>query len=29
MNYKTFEQDKDIYFKYNPQNKIKKGFKKN
>jgi ATP-dependent RNA helicase SUPV3L1/SUV3 len=28
MNYKTFEKDKDIYFKYSPQKKIKKGFKK-
>ena len=28
MNYKTFEKDKDIYFKYNPQKQIKKTFKK-
>jgi ATP-dependent RNA helicase SUPV3L1/SUV3 len=28
MNYKTFEKDKDIYFKYNPQKQIKKVFKK-
>ena len=28
MNYKTFEKDKEIYFKYNPQKQIKKNFKK-
>jgi len=28
MNYKTFDKDKDIYFKYNPQKQIKKAFKK-
>ena len=28
MNYKIFEKDKDIYFKYNPQKQIKKTFKK-
>ena len=28
MNYKTLEKDKDIYFKYSPQKKIKKPFKK-
>ena len=28
MNYKTFEKDKDIYFKYSPHKKIKKIFKK-
>ena len=28
MNYKTYEKDKDIYFKYNPQKQIKKIFKK-
>ena len=28
MNYKTLEKDKDIYFKYSPQKKIKKTFKK-
>ena len=28
MNYKTFEKDKDVYFRYNPQKKIKKTFKK-
>ena len=28
MNYKTFEKDKDIYFKYSPQKQIKKSFKK-
>ncbi|MDC1245371.1 helicase-related protein [Pelagibacteraceae bacterium] len=28
MNYKISEKDKDIYFKYNPQKKIKKNFKK-
>ena len=28
MNYKTVERDKDIYFKYNPKNEIKKSFKK-
>jgi len=28
MNYKTFEKDKDIYFKYNPHKKVKKTFKK-
>jgi len=28
MNYKTFEKDKDIYFKYNPKKQIKKTFKK-
>jgi ATP-dependent RNA helicase SUPV3L1/SUV3 len=28
MNYKTFEKDKDIYFKYSPQKQIKKTFKK-
>ena len=28
MNYKIFEKDKDIYFKYNPQKQIKKNFKK-
>jgi ATP-dependent RNA helicase SUPV3L1/SUV3 len=28
MNYKIFEKDKDIYFKYSPQKKIKKNFKK-
>jgi len=28
MNYKTFERDKDIYFKYSPQKQIKKTFKK-
>ena len=28
MNYKTLERDKDIYFRYSPQKKIKKPFKK-
>jgi ATP-dependent RNA helicase SUPV3L1/SUV3 len=28
MNYKTFKKDEDIYFKYSPQKKIKKTFKK-
>ena len=28
MNYKTFEKDKDIYFKYSPKKQIKKTFKK-
>jgi ATP-dependent RNA helicase SUPV3L1/SUV3 len=28
MNYKTFEKDKEIYFKYNPKKQIKKNFKK-
>jgi len=28
MNYKTFDKDKDIYFKYSPQKQIKKTFKK-
>jgi ATP-dependent RNA helicase SUPV3L1/SUV3 len=28
MNYKILEKDKDIYFKYSPQKKIKKMFKK-
>jgi len=28
MKYKTFEKDKDIYFKYSPQKQIKKTFKK-
>ena len=28
MNYKTFEKDADIYFRYNPKKKIKKNFKK-
>ncbi|MDB9742287.1 helicase-related protein [Candidatus Pelagibacter sp.] len=28
MNYKTFERDKDIYFRYSPQKQIKKPFKK-
>ncbi|MDB9792262.1 helicase-related protein [Candidatus Pelagibacter sp.] len=28
MNYKTLEKDKDIYFRYSPQKKIKKPFKK-
>ena len=28
MNYKTFEKDKDIYFKYSPQKQIRKTFKK-
>ena len=28
MNYKTFEKNKDIFFKYDPQKKIKKTFKK-
>jgi len=28
MNYKTFEKEKDIYFKYNPKKQIKKKFKK-
>ena len=28
MNYKTFEKDKDIYFKYSPKKQIKKNFKK-
>jgi len=28
MNYKTLERDKDIYFKYSPQKKIKETFKK-
>ena len=28
MNYKTFEKDKDIYFKYSPQKQIKRNFKK-
>jgi ATP-dependent RNA helicase SUPV3L1/SUV3 len=28
MNYKTFEKDKDIYFMYRPQKKIKTTFKK-
>jgi ATP-dependent RNA helicase SUPV3L1/SUV3 len=28
MNYKTFEIDKEIYFKYSPHRKIKKNFKK-
>ena len=28
MNYKILEKDKDIYFKYSPQKKIKKTFKK-
>jgi ATP-dependent RNA helicase SUPV3L1/SUV3 len=27
MNYKTFEKDKDIYFKYNPKKQTKKTFK--
>ena len=28
MNYKTFDKDKDIYFKYSPQKQIKKTFKR-
>ena len=28
MNYKIFEKDKDIYFKYNPKKQIKKTFRK-
>ena len=28
MNYKSFEKDKDIYFKYSPKKQIKKTFKK-
>ena len=28
MNYKTYEKDNDIYFKYVPKNKNKKYFKK-
>ncbi|MDC6479326.1 helicase-related protein [Candidatus Pelagibacter sp.] len=28
MNYKTLEKDKDIYFRYSPQKKIKKPFRK-
>jgi ATP-dependent RNA helicase SUPV3L1/SUV3 len=28
MNYKTYEKDNDLYFKYNPKKKIKKTFKK-
>jgi len=28
MNYKAYEKNKDIYFKYNPKNKVKKTFKK-
>ena len=28
MNYKTLDKDKDIYFIYNPQKKIKNTFKK-
>ena len=28
MNYKTFEKETDIYFKYNPKKQIKKTFKK-
>ena len=28
MNYKTYEKDKDIYFKYSPKKQIKKTFKK-
>jgi len=28
MNYKIFEKDKEIYFKYNPQKQIKTSFKK-
>ena len=28
MNYKTYEKDNDLYFKYNPKKKIKKNFKK-
>jgi ATP-dependent RNA helicase SUPV3L1/SUV3 len=28
MNYKTLEKDKNIYFRYNPQKKIKKNFSK-
>ena len=28
MNYKTLERDKDIYFRYSPQKRIKKPFKK-
>ena len=28
MNYKTYEKENDIYFKYNPVKKIKKIFKK-
>ena len=28
MNYKTFEKDKDIYFKYSPKKQIKKTYKK-
>ena len=28
MNYKTLERDNDIYFRYSPQKKIKKPFKK-
>jgi ATP-dependent RNA helicase SUPV3L1/SUV3 len=27
MNYKIFEKDKDIYFRYRPQKKIKKKLK--
>ena len=28
INYKTFEIDKEIYFKYTPQRTVKKTFKK-
>ena len=28
MNYKTFEKDNDIFFKYSPKKQIKKTFKK-
>ena len=28
MNYKIFEKDKDIFFKYSPQKQTKKTFKK-
>ena len=28
MNYKIFEKDKDIYFRYNPKKQFKKTFKK-
>ena len=28
MNYKTYEKENDIYFKYNPKKKIKKIYKK-
>ena len=28
MNYKTYEKENDIYFKYNPKKKLKKLLKK-